>query len=104
MKRPYRIKIGPHRYKVIGDAKAERHLDHDRLAECDTARAEIRVRPGQAPTQERDSVLHEVLHACWDQTALRDHDIEEQVVSSLAPILLGVIRDNAEFMRWLADD
>lgn len=109
MKPPKTIKVGPHPYRVITGNRAHRILGSDKLGETDVAAQELRVGPGQASTQERDSLLHEVLHACWDQTSLRagaggDRSDEEAAVSALAPLLLGVMRDNPDFVRWLCGD
>lgn len=59
----------------------------------------------QAPDQLRQIALHEVVHACLQLTeaAPADDDEAERVVSTLAFMLLQVIRDNPELIRWLAE-
>jgi len=59
----------------------------------------------------RETVLHEVLHLCLRVTDCdpdRDakanlEDVEERVVAAMSGPLLGVFRDNPDFVEWLAD-
>ena len=59
----------------------------------------------------RETVLHEVLHLCLRVTDCdpdRDskanlEDIEERAVAAMSGPLLGVFRDNPDFVEWLAD-
>jgi hypothetical protein len=59
----------------------------------------------------RETVLHEVLHLCFRVTDCdpdRDaeanlKDIEERAVAAMSGPLLGVLRDNPDFVAWLAD-
>lgn len=58
--------------------------------------------------QERETFLHEALHAAIDQTNLRsaasaDRDEEERLVSALSPVLFGFIRDNPRVIAWLQE-
>ena len=62
---------------------------------------------GQGPDQERDTVLHEVLHAAITMTG-HEGDFrssrEEAVVYAMSPVLLGVLRGNPHLVSWLTED
>lgn len=67
---------------------------------------EILVAP-DSDEVERETLLHEILHALIDQTALASDggplngDAEEQVVRTLSPLLLHTLRSNTALTRWL---
>ena len=67
---------------------------------------EILIAPDQ-PDIERETLLHEILHALIDQTALASDggplsgDSEEQVIRTLSPLLFHTLRNNAALTRWL---
>ena len=67
---------------------------------------EILISPDQ-PDIERETLLHEILHALIDQTALASDggplsgDNEEQVVRTLSPLLFHTLRNNTALTRWL---
>lgn len=52
---------------------------------------------------QRETLLHEVLHCTLDLTGLRSmgKDEEENLVASLSPWLLMVLRDNPELVKFL---
>ena len=56
---------------------------------------------------EKETLLHEILHALIDQTALASDggplngDSEEQVIRTLSPLLLHTLRNNQALTRWL---
>lgn len=57
------------------------------------------IADGQAPAQERDTVLHEVLHGCI--RIVKSDAEDEEIVGTLAPVLLDVLRKNPELTKWL---
>lgn len=68
----------------------------------------IIVEPGNSLDVEKETVLHECLHAIWRQTALSieypDADKDspgEKIISALAPRLYGLLLDNPELLRYL---
>jgi hypothetical protein len=98
---PRRVRIGPHwwrieRGSIPGDPNAygltlERALRILIAGDCHRS-------------QDRETLLHELLHAAWTNTALdQDHDAEaqERIVASLAPWLLGTLRDNPALVGYL---
>lgn len=96
---PTRVKVGPYGYRVTlippgGDTLGLCHLDS----------LTIQVQENQPLDIERDTVLHEVLHACL---ALTGHnlvlgaDAEEALIRALSPILLHTLRRNKRLRRYL---
>jgi hypothetical protein len=69
---------------------------------------EILVSPDVADV-EKETLLHEILHALIDQTALSSDggplsgDNEEQVIRTLSPLLFHTLRNNAALTRWLIE-
>ena len=62
---------------------------------------------GQGPDQERDTVLHEILHAAIKMTGHEDDfrsSREEAVVYGISPVLLGVLRGNPHLVDWLTEE
>lgn len=53
-----------------------------------------------APAQERDTVLHEVIHAAVELTG---HELREGAVAGLATALLSVLRCNPQLVAWLVE-
>lgn len=92
------MRIGPHRWTIrrqLVDADCE---VYGRTYERELA---IVVAP-TVPSQERDTLLHELLHAIWAHTGLSyEDDEQERVVGALAPWLLGALRDNPRLVAFL---
>jgi hypothetical protein len=61
----------------------------------------IKIAKHKEPTALADTVLHELLHACWTTMNLDTREEEERAVSALATALIAVLRDNKKFSRWL---
>lgn len=101
MKPPASVRIGPHEWTVRRqpiDADGEYY---GRTVERELA---ILIAPGNAPSQERDTMLHELLHAIWAHTGLDyDDEQQEQIVRSLSTPLLGALRDNPRLVTFLLD-
>lgn len=53
------------------------------------------------PQETANTLLHEVLHGCYQQAELRADDSEERIVSALSNQLCQVFRDNPKFVSWL---
>lgn len=107
---PTTVTVGPHEYRVgrddhstqvcsAGDSTCVGHTSHADLA--------IDLRTGLAPSFERETLLHETIHAAWYVAGLQASDVaphEEHVVSTLAPALLQVLRDNPGLLAYLTAD
>jgi hypothetical protein len=108
---PHRVHVGPHLYDVIYDKDAiyKLSVNHGEqcVGHCDVLDLIITIDPDQADSQIRDTLLHEVLHACLDLIGINgdiDADTEEKLVRRLAPILLLVLRDNQQLVSYLTSD
>lgn len=53
------------------------------------------------PVKAANSLLHELVHACWTNADLADEDKEERVVTGLANQLTQVWRDNPHVIAWI---
>ena len=108
MKPPAKVKVGPHTYTVVVDRSAIDRLSVEggdrRLGECDAQRLTITVDPDQAPSQLADTLVHELLHACFDLIGAGEDvtgDVEERLVRRLAPVVVQVVADNPRLVAWL---
>ena len=66
----------------------------------------IRLRSDRPHTGMADTLLHETLHAIWDQTPLRfwKDDAEEEAITAITPVLLDVLRRNRKLTEFLLAD
>ena len=91
------LTIGPHIWRVVSDPEfdvlmaAEGHLGEtlpDQLV--------IRVRSDLPKSVWMETLLHEVIHACWSLTSLPETmgEREEEVVRALSPLLAQTVRVN----------
>lgn len=60
----------------------------------------IRIREGQVPECERDTVLHEVFHAISDSFIL---NLNEKEVHILAGAVLALLRHNSDLAKYLVE-
>lgn len=99
---PAKVVIGPHHYKV--KVAKPSGLSHEQYGTTEVGTTTITLAPGMSGSQQRDTFLHEVLHAVLSLTGW-DHRLgdkrEEQLVRSLTPALLEVLRDNPKVVKWL---
>ena len=107
MKLPRRLRIGNHRYDVIGDTigLVGDHAENRGSTVNETLTIAIDARSPLSNQQE--TLLHEVLHACWDNTAISAHEVDEHqeiVVTALAPPLLAALRANPTLIDFLTGD
>jgi len=68
--------------------------------QCESGKCLITVDPSQHAEQQRDTLLHEILHALDHEsdTGLRERQIRVQ-----ATMLLQFMRANPEVVRWLCE-
>ncbi len=104
---PETLKVGPFTVTLEENADTLDQLGGD--AAWHGAGLRILYDTRQAPGFLRDSVLHETLHALYQQTGLykatdAEKDAEEQFVASMTPRLLALLRDNPVFVAWLMED
>jgi hypothetical protein len=99
---PRRLRLGPFVYRVRHKAN-KKAFPGD--GQQDWNNLEIRVDPAQQDGCARDTLLHEVMHACYAQTSFRGGDVDEEgIINALTPWLLGVLRDNPELIEFLTKE
>lgn len=104
---PVAITVGPHCYAVVLDEAALIALAANEaeliLGNCDTKACVITLDPSAAKSQVRETLIHEVLHAVTALTAIAGDlgEVEESVVTRLAPALLEVLRKNPDLVDYL---
>jgi hypothetical protein len=106
---PRRLVVGPHVYSVSFDAEATartcREQSTDLLGHTNHRNLRIMIDPDQAPSQQRDTMLHEALHAVFEVAAVQfSSEKEESCIRSLTPALLDLLRRNPKLVRFLLDD
>ena len=98
-KRPERIKIISKRFSVhyveAGDGGLE---TEDNKGMCDSLNQDIWIEEGLKFDTQKETVLHEVLHAISDEMAL---DLSEAQVDGGAKGILAVLMDNPSFAKYL---
>ena len=95
-KLPASIRIG-HRKIAILMAPSDM-MDAD--GDYSPLKARIRVRDDLVPHDQAETLIHEILHACWPTTPVVG-DIEEVVVTTLAEHWSEVMLYNPSLMAWL---
>jgi hypothetical protein len=92
---PTSIKVNGRHYFV-----ARESLD-GACGRCDSNIGTIFIAPHEDGFEERDTVLHEVMHAVLRQQGRRYTKAEEVYVTALATGLLGCLRDNPKLTDYL---
>lgn len=95
-KRPESVRILGRDFSVTYD------LDNGNYGRCDQMMCEIEVMDGLPPVEERDTVLHEIMHGVWDKMDIGNHRVEEHVIRKMATGLIQVLQDNPGLAAYLA--
>lgn len=99
---PKKVYVMGHEYDIeeMSDTLFE---DMDAYGDCADDKRRIRIYCKTAPAIARDTLLHEILHACWSTLGLNKSEEEEKVVNSISTVLIGVFDDprNAEVMQFI---
>lgn len=88
--RPYSIEAWPSQLATAAE----------RYGECDRMNGIIRLRVDTPIQTTANTLLHEVMHACYENGAVGTAD-EEKTVTILTNQLCQVIRDNPDLLDWL---
>jgi hypothetical protein len=67
----------------------------------DPERQIIFLAPGMMPAGQRETLLHEIIHALNKLLQLTEKPTDEEICMRLAPGLLTVFVDNPKFAKWL---
>lgn len=107
-----KVRVGPHTYRIKFDTAELNRLavDHGSAqgfdGYTDNDSTTIYVKEELGPSQRRDTILHELIHACNSFTGLDSElseKVEERVARRLAPVLLDILRSNPTLLRYLTD-
>ena len=70
--------------------------------QCDHGKGVITYVPEQSEYSQRDTVLHEAMHAILTQQGYaHPYKLEESFVRPLATGIVALLQDNPEFAKWL---
>jgi hypothetical protein len=98
---PIQVRVGFKTYSITR-WKALEATASSCVGECDRLSLEIRVREDLPLQQAQNTLLHEILHACWDVHNLSSLEPnEEHTVSCLSNALQQVGQDNPGVIDWL---
>lgn len=105
-KLPATLSIGAHAFTVDTSEDVRQRLEEDgSRGDTRSDRALIQIASTLAPTVQAEVIVHEALHAAWAQTSLRlrfEHDQQEEIITALAPLVLGLVRSNPDLVAFLA--
>lgn len=97
---PTVVKIGFIDYSIEDWAPAKAAAAH-RYGECDHVALTIRVDRTHDARMAANTLTHEILHAVWTQSNLKDEDEEERVVSTHANGICAAWRDSPDVFAWI---
>ena len=96
-----KIKIGYKVYSLIDNTKV---LDGLKLSGRHSNLYHLIEYSSNYPASEVvDTLIHEMLHACWDLHVTNEHTEEEAVVTGLAHGLTQVFKDNPKLVQEMQD-
>ena len=96
--RPERLKIISKRFAINYVQEGEGDLTEDKMGLCDTLNQRIWIEEGLQYDTQRETILHETLHAISDEMGL---GLSEEQVSGAAKGVLSVLIDNPSFAKFL---
>lgn len=100
---PRVVYVGPHDLRV----RVLKRLDVAGQANID--QGEILIRNDLSPSNRRDTLLHESLHAVAYHSGLRttvldgDSDLEERIIVTLSPWILQLLQRNPSLVEYLTE-
>lgn len=103
---PKAIRVGATKHEIIVSEKKADLIAHRSghqyvQGALDHWWGTIILHPLQSKDQMRQTLLHEVLHACFRKVWTNEQEYEEDVVSFLAPILLDTLQRNPGLVNYL---
>jgi len=99
MKLPKKVRVGGHDIDVAAVV-----MDKGGWGEYRPADGVIELNAEASPSQQATTLVHEILHVCFQEVGLNLHfkpTQEEQIVRSLEPLLYQVIRDNPAVIKFI---
>jgi hypothetical protein len=89
---PNKVKVAGIEYEVIKKSYVEIDNNRNYRGKCDSNLGTIEIAEGMGKDIEEQVFIHELVHACLDQSGYDEHD--EDLVSRLGIILHQVLKDN----------
>lgn len=100
---PVSVRVGYREYRIVRwdkhDSRAEHQWGQTRHAQLEIRVCEMTLESN--PVESANTLLHEILHACWSVGDIDDKDEQEKTVTVLANQLTQVWRDNPSVVAWL---
>ncbi len=101
MNKPTQVVVGEHTFNIEWGVAADDIFGRTQLRQCVI---QINDTANTAPSQVRDTLFHEILHAAFVGEIIPfAPDEEERVARVLAPTLLGILRHNPEVVQFLLE-
>ena len=97
---PQRVLIGGLRYRVVLEQEMFSDEGVEILGQHDYGRLQLKLSLAADPEVRPFVLLHEVLHACVTVSGGDSHQ-EEALVTGLSHVLLQVLRENPDLVRYL---
>lgn len=95
---PQSLKVGPHVYSVV------RRSISGQLGECDFNALQISVKNRLRRSKGKEILVHELLHACTHPSMnCGQKYTDEDFVTAVSPVLLQVLQDNPDLLRYLTE-
>lgn len=103
MRLPRKIRLDTVVVPVVLDEKHRKEKSGEfTFARYDRKKRRIQMYHGLPQTDDQDTLVHELLHACFDVAGIElPTDQEEYVVSYLSPWLAKALRDNPRLGKFL---
>lgn len=97
---PTKVRVGPFDFRIM---LWDRHDSNGARRYGETCIQGLFIRIGEDTLLQKaaDTLLHEILHACWWAADLDDADKQERTVGCLSTQLCIVWRDSPEVMAWI---
>jgi uncharacterized protein YjaZ len=96
MQKGMKIKIGYRNYLVIWGYTSE-------YGECDKSSGVIWISDKMPLEEQACTLMHEIMHACWEHMNLKPRVDEETAVDGLSRAFSMVLLDNPDMLYWLAE-
>jgi hypothetical protein len=94
------VRIGGVRYRVVVEEELVSDDGVELLGQHDYGRLQLRLSLAADPELRPFVLFHEVLHACVTVSGGDSHQ-EEALVAGLSHVLLQVLRENPDLVRYL---
>jgi len=115
--RPVKARVGNYIYEIAWqEGRLDDDAGHSSFGVHDPVALRITIRSDSNEAVQRQTLLHELLHACWyasaghaiaqafaDDGLRKDVDMEEIFVQCIEGPLHGVLTNNPKLLGWLTD-